>query len=301
MVDRWGRYGDITTSQLVELYNKKGIKFSAVYGIQNKVNNYTYIGSTTNLIGRWSHHYTELVGNKHENTNLQTEWNIFGRDSFEWILLDADLFHNGNLHEREQYFVDYYTEKSIPLFNQRVNDVSINRGVKFTSIARENMSKAQYGKKLSEETKNKISNSNKGRKISQETREKLRFSHQGSKSANAILNEDNVFQIKRRIFENVDSLKDIAKDYFISDSLIGDIKSGNCWSHVVFDEEIHSIKTSSYVGVKNGSAKLTEDNVRAIKQRIINGESNNSISFDYNVSRTSIAHIRNGKLWKHIS
>tara|TARA_S200002703_G_C3717764_1_gene220507 strand:+ start:216 stop:725 length:510 start_codon:yes stop_codon:yes gene_type:complete len=53
-------------------------------------------------------------------------------------------------------------------------------------------------------------------------------------------------------------------------------------------------------GEKHGRSKLTEQDVRDIKDRLWNGESQSSIAADYPVGTTTISHIYTGFTWKHI-
>lgn len=50
----------------------------------------------------------------------------------------------------------------------------------------------------------------------------------------------------------------------------------------------------------NGGAKLTEDDVRTIKQRLANGETPYRIARDYPVHDGAIRHIQKGTKWAHV-
>lgn len=60
------------------------------------------------------------------------------------------------------------------------------------------------------------------------------------------------------------------------------------------------IKGRSAKGTKNSSAKLTEDMVKEIRQRVANGESRQSIAPDYNVSKGTVGYIILGTHWSHV-
>ena len=49
---------------------------------------------------------------------------------------------------------------------------------------------------------------------------------------------------------------------------------------------------------KNPHAKLTETDVQAIKERIMNGEKQRDVANDYDVNQSTISDIKNNKLWK---
>ena len=59
-----------------------------VYKITNITNNKIYIGSSKNILQRWKNHIRELETNSHKNLFLQSDWNVFGKDSFIFEILE---------------------------------------------------------------------------------------------------------------------------------------------------------------------------------------------------------------------
>jgi len=55
------------------------------------------------------------------------------------------------------------------------------------------------------------------------------------------------------------------------------------------------------IGINNPMAQLTEEQVKNIKQRINNGETNSSIAQNFPVNHKLISKIRTGKRWGHIN
>ena len=53
-------------------------------------------------------------------------------------------------------------------------------------------------------------------------------------------------------------------------------------------------------GIKNGCSKLTEQEVKEIKNLLLKGIPQDKIAKDFNVSRSAIALIKQGKSWKHV-
>lgn len=51
-------------------------------------------------------------------------------------------------------------------------------------------------------------------------------------------------------------------------------------------------------GQEHGNAKLTEDDVRSIRVRLANGESQRSVAASYGISQFGVRHARDG--WKHV-
>lgn len=62
------------------------------YQIKNKNNNKIYIGITENLEKRWQSHQYLLSINKHPNYKLQKDYNLYGKDSFVFSLLEEKNF-----------------------------------------------------------------------------------------------------------------------------------------------------------------------------------------------------------------
>ena len=93
----------VNTRNTKEECNKYGI-----YAIVNSVNDKLYIGSTTSSFKkRWASHSYDLRNNKHANGFLQNIWNEYGRESFEFYILET-LDTNEDIFEREQYYIDNY-------------------------------------------------------------------------------------------------------------------------------------------------------------------------------------------------
>lgn len=53
-----------------------------IYKIENQINHKIYIGLTNNIARRRARHFTDLRYNKHDNSFLQKEFNIYGEDNF---------------------------------------------------------------------------------------------------------------------------------------------------------------------------------------------------------------------------
>lgn len=58
-----------------------------IYQIKNILNGKIYIGSTKNYKKRFSNHKHDLKNNKHKNTHLQSAWNLYGGENFEFKML----------------------------------------------------------------------------------------------------------------------------------------------------------------------------------------------------------------------
>jgi group I intron endonuclease len=130
---------------------------TAIYKIENKINNKIYIGSAIYFPRRIKEHIGLLKKNKHHSTYLQNSWNKHGENNFIFEVIEK-ISTPEQLIPREQYWID--TLK--PEYN-----ICPTAGSKF-------------GLKSSQETKDKISKNNAkywlGKNISESTKEKMRES-----------------------------------------------------------------------------------------------------------------------------
>lgn len=66
-----------------------------------------------------------------------------------------------------------------------------------------------------------------------------------------------------------------------------------------FDDNMQDMvqKRRHAFGERNGHAKLSEDQVRAIR---FSGGKQEDVAAVYNISRTIVSQIRSGKIWRHV-
>jgi hypothetical protein len=69
-----------------------------VYRIRNTQNDKSYIGCGVDLPAKINRHKAELKFGSHRNRELQEEWNLFGKSSFQFEVLD-ELPHKENSQE----------------------------------------------------------------------------------------------------------------------------------------------------------------------------------------------------------
>lgn len=95
-----------------------------VYKITNVKNGMVYIGQTTNIERRWQEHKYKY---KHKNNKLYQAMREDGIENFLFEV-EEECFHEDNLIEREQYYINYYNS-IINGYNMRLD----NNSIKFTS------------------------------------------------------------------------------------------------------------------------------------------------------------------------
>lgn len=147
---------------------------TGIYQIRNKINDKIYIGSSSNIRPRFNTHKSKLRRNLHENPHLQSAWNIYEENNFEFeFILECDP--TTTLWYEQQFLDQWKPEYNICKFAHKPNPI------KYTQEMRNRVSKQWRGVKKSKETRKKMSISRKGWTPTQEVRENMRLSHLGKK------------------------------------------------------------------------------------------------------------------------
>ena len=206
----------------ISIYKQKGI-----YAIHNKVKDEYYIGCTYNNFGdRRDVHFAMLKFNKHHNKSLQSEYNLYGKDIFEFLLLeimDSDIPED--YYEKETEYISIYRK-----IGKCINETDGGIGAKGTRLTKERISR------LSEINRKNMQ----GKKLSDETREKMSLSRERNKdriiphSSGQILTEEDVYNIKIRLM-NGESCRSIADEYKLTVQCISKINVGANWKRIVPD------------------------------------------------------------------
>lgn len=156
-----------------------------LYLYTNKINYKCYIGVTSNLIKRQQAHKQAK-----SNTYFHNAINKYGYDNFYFDILDVTLQTNKELFEKEMYWIGYFKDHGIELYNITgggdcgpVNYGKDNGfyGRKHSEESKKKMSEAHIGHKPSTETRKKLSESHKGKVLSEEHKAKLSEAKKGKK------------------------------------------------------------------------------------------------------------------------
>lgn len=165
---------------------------SGIYQIINLVDDKRYVGSSINLDKREKHHFYKLKNNIHWSKKLQSAYNKYGKENFEFqIILYCD---KENLIFYEQIAINIFDFRTELYNTRKIADRNI--GVKRTDEEKEKISNAHRGrihslesrknmseahKNPSDEIRKKMSDAKKGKKVSDETRRKLSKTNKGKK------------------------------------------------------------------------------------------------------------------------
>jgi len=136
---------------------------SGIYGIRNSVNGKWYVGQTIDLNNRKSVHFASLHGRYHHNDHLQSAFLKYGKECFEFYILEEAPITELDIKENEYI--------SVFKSDQRDHGYNIERG-------------GNNHRVCSDETRQKLSIANKGRRHSLESKKKIGDAHRGAKSVN---------------------------------------------------------------------------------------------------------------------
>lgn len=143
-----------------------------IYQIKHRDSTRRYIGSSKQIEFRWSCHIWDLDRGVHVNLFLQNLWNKYGKDAFEFSIVE--YCPESELLRIEQCWID-----SIPVpdrINISLSTVGGMRGRHHTEEAKQKMREANTGQKRpprSDMTRQRMSESRLGKTKSTETKQKM--------------------------------------------------------------------------------------------------------------------------------
>ena len=84
-------------------------QFCGIYRIINKINGKCYVGKSKNIYKRMHQHIYDMKNSrKVENAYLQNAWNKYGRDAFNYEVLEQLDFEETLVAQRELYWINYF-------------------------------------------------------------------------------------------------------------------------------------------------------------------------------------------------
>jgi group I intron endonuclease len=187
----------------------------AIYQIKNKIDGKIYIGSTNNIRRRWNNHRSKLNNNKHENSYLQSAWNKYGQDNFEFIAIEE--VNNDNRIEREVFYL-----------NER-KSYERNIGYNFDRNPTDKSGKNNpfHGKKHSNKSKERLKDIANNR--SDELKKKMGSKNKGEGSGHSKLTWNLVSEIRCRYMEGNETYKSLGEKFDVAKTTIQAIIQNRTW------------------------------------------------------------------------
>lgn len=206
---------------------------TGIYKIINKINNKTYIGSSTDIKKRWRDHKWYLKENKHHNPHLQSAWNKYGKENFEFIVeLECSV---DELLSFENSFILKYNSMNRD-YGYNVNDPrKIILGGECKENTKKILSERMLGDKNPMFGKFGKEHPKHGLKLSKNSRNLLSTyakNRRGSKSNASKLNEKEVLEIREIYKNNNITQTALSKKYNVTQAMISDIIKRKSWTHI---------------------------------------------------------------------
>jgi group I intron endonuclease len=251
-----------------------------IYKIVNTKNGKLYIGSSTKIRRRWNTHKRLLRLGKHHSVPLQRAYDKYGKDSFDFILLErlAEDATSEEMYKREQYYLDTLKPFDRKGYNLVREAGGGKAGTQHSEETRKKIRTALKGRAFSTNHKKRLKEAWKRRPpVSSETRQRMSEARKGRKAWN----------------KGIPQTEDHKKK--ISDALKG---RPSHWRGKTFSEEHKRKLSESRSGEGNPKSVLTWDLVREIRELYNNGVSQRKIAKQFGVSRGCIQGITTNKTWR---
>lgn len=146
-------------------------KVVGIYCITNLINNKKYFGQSVNIIPRIRTHKLRLIRGEHKNLHLQSAWNFYGEQNFQFDIIEE--CSENELDVREVFYIENFNTIN-RLFGYNL-DSGGNKNKHRSRETREKMSKIMSGRVVSDETKLRLSKALSGRKMHENTRKALQI------------------------------------------------------------------------------------------------------------------------------
>lgn len=189
-----------------------------IYKITNLINNKIYIGSAYNLSNRFSTHKYCLKNQKHKNPHLQSAWNFYGENAFDFQIIEIinDL---SIILKREQYYIDFYNST-----NKNIGYNIAKRAGNTAGI----IPSIETRKKQSEARKGKIP-SNKGKIFTDEEKKKRREKFKNNIASWSKIDWTKVTEIRSLYNQEKWTQKQIGEKFGLFQTTISEIIRNAIW------------------------------------------------------------------------
>ena len=216
-----------------------------IYLIRNKANGKAYVGSSVTAKNRLNGHKSLLRRNKHYNRKLQSEYNIYGLDAFEFVIIE-DRVNPSKMLSKEEYYIDQLGANHPESGYNTRKIVDSNLGLELSKESKERIRVAKLGDKNpffnkhhTEKSRKKMSDARKGKKsywygkklpdyMIRKRSESISGKMSGENNPASKINYQIACDIRSRLSDGL-SVKELAAKYGISDSTIYNIKLNKSW------------------------------------------------------------------------
>lgn len=271
----------------------------------------------------------KLKAGKHHSCHLQRAWDRDGEDVFVFELLEE--CERLDLVDREQYWIDVY-HAADDRFGYNIAPKAYSKlGVRASIDTKKRMSENRRGSQnanalLDEDQVVRIKELLAEHKTIVSVADEFgvsyfviwdiavghRWQHVhvdgftpkkmgpplGEANGSAKLTAAEVGRIKTRLVSG-ESWIQIANSLGVDRRVIHDILTGKKWGSVVVDGFIPK-QPSNQKGSKHPHAKLTEDDVRSMRQESAEGMTGVALAEKYNITRSTVSRILNRRGWPHV-
>ena len=289
---------------------------AGIYQIRQISNGRLYIGQTSQSFKkRYWFHRSQLRRHMHDNRYLQSAWDKYGEDDFEFSVVEVCERDKTYILEREVYYIQKYgtfgdgfnltvggegASGYTPSAETRRKIGQANRehmlGRKHTEETKAKMRQSSRHLSPSPETREAVSRYMKHRVVSEDTKAKLRRCNSGSQSSFAVINEECAMQIKQRLIAG-QPVKDIATDMNLNYNLVGCISRDETWKDVY----VHGWNEYCEAQPQHKhSEHLSDDIVRSIRSDIASGITCQECVLKYGISLSRVYCIKNRKCYKNV-
>lgn len=138
---------------------------TGIYLVTNTINNKRYVGSSSDICGRWQDHRLLADKGQHANRHFQAAWDKYGENAFRFEVLEV-VADELDLLTVEQYYLDWLEPEyniakfaGSPMRGRRHSEKTLKR----MSLAQLGESNPRYGCVPTAETRAKISVAHKGK------------------------------------------------------------------------------------------------------------------------------------------